>query len=610
MSELTISAEIDRAEESDEGARAIALEWLGRFDAAASAQSVERVVGLMAADSWWRDVYALTWDLTSAHGRDEIADRLTEVFTKNSLSGITLDDAVPASFQNDTYVEAVYRFATDIGTGRGVVRLVREDGAWKGFLVSTQLDGLKDFAPTTVTMADTHRDEFNLAAAPGTRRTAAEIKEDARAFRESDPSVLIIGAGHSGIFLAAYLNRLGVPTLLVDTYSRVGDNWRLRYNGLALHDLKWAVQFPYMPFPDHWPVFVDKDALADWHEHYVDIMNLNVWTDTRVGSAVYDAETGRWTVELDRNGEARTLRPNHIAIATGLNGLPKTPNLPGMSSFKGLVTHSSSFEGGSVSSGKRVVVVGAGSSGHDIAQDAYENGAASITMVQRSPTYVYSQRHGVPAYFGTYYSDQHIAIEDADLLAMATPTALGRKFGPVITRKVAEVDAELLAGLDRVGFKTYLGPDDAGLVAIASEGGASYYVDKGASGLIIDGSIRIQPGEVAEFTQNGVVYADGSTEEADIVVLCTGYENVRESIRPIVGDEVADTLATLGGLDAQGEVRTAMRHSGHEKLWFIANGLRVARILNKPVALMIKAIDEGLIDPAISVQKKSPEPGA
>ncbi|OCB22450.1 flavin-containing monooxygenase [Mycobacterium intracellulare] len=589
--------------------RAIAITWLSDFDDALTAGDVEGVVALLGADPWWRDLYALTWDLTGMHGGEDIAAVLSEALPAVGMRDVALDDRYPVTLHNDSYVEAMYTFTTDVAIGRGVVRLAHDGEGWKATQLSTLLDGLKEWPLRAVTMDDVDLPEFNFAAKPGERRSTPEIAAERCAFTDSDPSVLVIGAGHSGMFLAAHLGRLGVPTLLVDRFARAGDNWRLRYSGLALHDLKWAVQFPYMPFPPTWPVFLSKDYLADWLEQYVSHMELNLWTSTTVKSAVYDDEKQRWTVELDRDGESRTLHPNHLVISTGLNGLPKLPTIEGADEFEGTVVHSSAYAGGAASEGRHVVVVGAGSSGHDVAQDAYENKAASVTMVQRSPTYVISQNRGVPIQFGTYYGHDHMAIEDADLLASINPTALSRKLGPLVTRKIADVDAELLQALESAGFRTTLGPDDAGLTPIATEGG-SYYIDKGASRLIIDGDIRVQQGEIARLTPKGVVYSDGTEAPADVVVLCTGYTNVRESVRPILGDEVTNGLATVWNIDARGEVRTSMRHSGHEKLWFVANGLRVGRFLTKPVAIMIKAIDEGLLDPHISVEKRSPEPEA
>ena len=78
--------------------------------------------------------------------------------------------------------------------------------------------------------------------------------------------MLIVGGGQGGIGLGARLKRLGVPTLIVDALPRPGDAWRKRYKSLCLHDPVWYDHLPYLPFPDHWPVFTPKDKIGDWLE--------------------------------------------------------------------------------------------------------------------------------------------------------------------------------------------------------------------------------------------------------------------------------------------------------------------------------------------------------
>ena len=65
--------------------------------------------------------------------------------------------------------------------------------------------------------------------------------------------------GQAGLTVAARLTVLGVDTLLVDRFERVGDNWRNRYHSLTLHNEVWVNDLPYMPFPPNWPVYVPKD---------------------------------------------------------------------------------------------------------------------------------------------------------------------------------------------------------------------------------------------------------------------------------------------------------------------------------------------------------------
>jgi putative flavoprotein involved in K+ transport len=519
------------------------------------------------------------------------------------FTDITFDDSFQPELVADMFVQAFYTFTTDVGIGRGVVRLVQEDGEWRCWTISTDLRGLKGFPESKVTIADAAKDEHNLPASRGGRPSWEEQLAKRLGFRDREPSVLILGAGHSGLFLAARLKKIGVETLVVDTYKRAGDNWRLRYSNLMLHDTKWWAQFPYMMYPETWPLFTPKEMLADWIEAYVNFLQLNLWTSTQVKSAKYDEEAGRWTVELERDGEKRILRPNHLVFATGNHGVPIMPEVPGAEKFKGQIVHSAHHEGGAPLQGKKLIVVGGGSSAADVAQDAFENGA-DVTLVQRSSTYVLSQKNGVPVFHGMYYSETSPPIEEADMLATSMPYRLVGQLSPPTTRMIAQADSEMLEGLEEAGFSTTLGPNDYGMMHMALVKGGGYYIDKGAARLIIDREIRIQKGEIDRFTETGVVYKDGTEEDANIVVFSTGYTNMREAARPIVGDEVTDRLGLVWGLDDTGELRTTFRHSGHPKLWFMAGGFQQSRVHSRHLSLMIQAIDEGLLDPKINVDKK------
>jgi cation diffusion facilitator CzcD-associated flavoprotein CzcO len=154
----------------------------------------------------------------------------------------------------------------------------------------------------------------------------------------------------------------------------------------------------YLPFPKNWPQFTPKDKLADWFEAYASLMELNVWMRTAVKKADFDESTSTWTVTLMRtDGFERTVRPKHLVFATGHSGEPKIPSFPGQSDFNGTVYHGSQHRDASESAnvrGKKVIVVGTGNSGHDMAENFYENGA-EVTMLQRRGTYVISVDQGV-----------------------------------------------------------------------------------------------------------------------------------------------------------------------------------------------------------------------
>ena len=166
--------------------------------------------------------------------------------------------------------------------------------------------------------------------------------------------------------IGARLKRLGVPTVIVEKNERAGDSWRNRYKSLCLHDPVWSNHLPYIPFPDHWPVFIPKDQMGDWvrtptqlepvqartpdfiaaHaqlEMYTKVMELQFWCSTTVLNADYDDEAEAWTVLLDREGTEMTLRPTHLIFATGMSGKPSMPSFEGQESFDGEIMHSSEF---------------------------------------------------------------------------------------------------------------------------------------------------------------------------------------------------------------------------------------------------------------------------
>ena len=192
----------------------------------------------------------------------------------------------------------------------------------------------------------------------------------------------MIGGGQGAIGLGARLRQLGVPTIIAEKNERAGDSWRKRYKSLCLHDPVWYDHLPYLPFPDHWPVYTPKDKMGDWLESYTRIMELDYWPSSPCKSASYDDKKAEWTVVVERAGKKVTLRPRHLVIATGMSGFPEIPRFPGAETFKGKQHHSSQHTGGEGFAGKKCVVVGSNNSAHDIAADLWENGA-DVTLLQR-----------------------------------------------------------------------------------------------------------------------------------------------------------------------------------------------------------------------------------
>ena len=578
----------------------VARRWLADFGAALERRDTDTIQALFLPDGWWRDLLSFTWDLRTFRGADVIAGALDATLDAMRPSGFRLTEGkepvTVEADENTKWVQAFFEFETSIARGSGFLRVMPtgagEETPWKAWTVLTTMDALKGFEEKVGPRRDKGVEHGEQRA----RLSWLERREEEREFIGSEPEVLVVGAGQGGLTIAARLGQLGLDALVVERNPRVGDNWRNRYRSLVLHDPVWYDHMPYLPFPAHWPVFTPKDKLADWFETYVSAMELNVWTGTEFLGGDYDDTAREWTVRVRRqDGTERVLRPHHVVLATGMSGVPYVPDIPGVEDFAGKVCHSSAHSGGREFAGRKAIVVGCCNSGHDIAQDFYEQGA-DVTMVQRSSTYVMSSENGIAVLFAGVYEEGGPPVEDADMMFSSLPFPLVGELHKGATKVLAEMDAELLAGLEEAGFKVDFGEDGSGLFMKYLTRGGGYYIDVGASQLIADGKIHIKQGvEIGRFTTDGVVFTDGTSLPADVVVLATGYQNMRESARQLLGDKVADRCSPVWGLDDEGELRTIWRRSGHDRLWFMGGNLQQARTYSKFLALQIKADEEGLL---------------
>ncbi|MDP1962130.1 MAG: NAD(P)/FAD-dependent oxidoreductase, partial [Reyranella sp.] len=436
---------------TDTSAKAAAESWLGDFAAALASGDAARLAALFAHECHWRDILAFTWDLHTTSGADAVAGRMAPALTRLAPRGLKLaagrTPPRPVKRAGAYAIEAIFTFETNVGPCNGVVRLVSEGGKPRAWTIMTALDEIRG-----------HEDPAN-----GKRwqdvdwkrnfggENWADRRRQAVAYEDRDPAVLVVGAAQAGLMIAARLSMLGVDTLAIDREKRIGDSWRRRYHALTLHNETRVNHFPYMPFPRSWPVFIPKDMLANWFELYAEAMELNVWTATELTAATYDEAAKRWTVTLKRgDGSERIMHPRHVVFCNGVSTLPKTPDLPGLADFQGAVRHSGDSGSGTDWKGKRALVLGTGTSGHDVAQDLVVSGAAEVTIIQNSPTLVVSLKEAQAPY--ALY-DEDISFEDCDLLATSFPYPIYHRAHQHITKMNAEADRELLEGLRKRGFK-------------------------------------------------------------------------------------------------------------------------------------------------------------
>lgn len=587
----------DTVQEAPEGLTGAAADpaaiferWLSGFASAVRDGSADDLAGLLHEEATWRDFMAFPWDFHHTVGRDETVARFLELSKTWDAAGFTVSQA-QAPFTAGERINAFFDFTTRDRTDRGYVALVPDGDGYTASVLQTQVTGLLDYPERT----RHHRKEGKVyGAVPGRTRWSADRAKEA-AFADSDPAVLILGAGHNGLSIAARLGALDVPTLVIDREERVGDTWRKRYASLALHSTVFGDHLPYMPLPPTWTAHTPKDKFADLLESYATLMDLNVWTSATFVKGHYDEAARRWEVQVRRgDGSIRTLRPRHFVVAGGLYGVPKIPALKGMETFTGVASHSDEFQDGDAYEGKRALVIGAGVSGHELAHDLCEHGA-DVTMLQRSSTYVITYETYHKCFSTLFHEDMPYTADIGDQMAYALPPERSDETSKQLTAMAAEADKELLDALTARGFKINMGPDGGGILAAINSGMDSYQIDIGASRLIADGQIKLKQGtEVAEIDGGTVRFTDGSElTDVDLIIFATGYHQFWGHIKPALGT-VGELFDKVYGRAGDGEYANTWRRSAHPGIWFGTGFIRMARYYTQFMALLIKAIEEGI----------------
>jgi cation diffusion facilitator CzcD-associated flavoprotein CzcO len=587
---------LDRPGRSAEAtARETTERWIGAFNAALTGGRPAVLSELLVEDCHWRNLFGLSWYFATFSGNAVVVAELLARAGQVHAAGFRIDTAALAPrhavVAGREVIEAVIRFETDNGPGYGAVRLLPQpDGeaktsTIKAWTISTSLDFDSIVAARTQAAGESHTRDF---AAPDW----LQQRQASAAYETGDPDVLIVGGGHAGISAAVELNRIGLSALVIDREERIGDNWRLRYRGLKLHNKTPVNHLRYLPFPSTFPDYIPKDKIANWLESYVDILEVDFWTRSSFDGADYDEVSQRWTARLTREGSPRTLRPKHIVLATSVSGTPNIPAIDGIEHFKGPVLHSSRFAAGKEYAGRPVAVFGTGTSAHDICQELQAAGA-DVTMVQRSPTMVVNVE---PAqlYDKAYLGDgPPIAVRD--ILNSGVPLPVMKVAHKRMTDEVKRLDAPLLTRLERAGFRLEFGEDGTGWPLKFRTRGGGYYFNVGASELIAGGRIRlVQAADIAGYEADGIAFKDGKHFKYDLIVLATGYKGPDHLLQQLFGAEVARRVGRVWGFDeASSELRNMWTRTPQPGLWFTGGAFSQARIYSRYIAAQIDAIEAG-----------------
>ncbi|CAK7339549.1 unnamed protein product [Dovyalis caffra] len=312
------------------------------------------------------------------------------------------------------------------------------------------------------------------------------------------PGPVIIGAGPSGLAVAACLKERGVPFLILEKESCIGSLWTLKtYNRLQLHLPKEICKLPYMPFPPEVPAYPTKQQFISYLEAYAKHFSIEPMFRQEVRSATYDTRMGFWRVQANES----EFLCQRLIVATGENAEPLLPDIEGISDFKGRLFHTSRYKDGADFKGHKVLVVGCGNSGMEISLDLCDNGA-QVSLAVRDKLHILPREVlGRSTFSLSMWLLKWFPVKLVDwFLLLCSQLILGDTHKMGIQRpKIGPLEQKESTGKTPV-------------------------LDVGAFSKIKSGKIKVVCG-VQRFTAEGAAFVDGHVENFDSVILATGYRS-------------------------------------------------------------------------------------
>ncbi|GER24986.1 flavin monooxygenase-like protein [Striga asiatica] len=309
---------------------------------------------------------------------------------------------------------------------------------------------------------------------------------------------VIVGAGPSGLAVAAGLRQQGVPFVVLERADCIASLWQNRtYDRLKLHLPKQFCQLPDFPFPDHYPEYPSKRQFVEYLESYAATFQIHPQFNECVRSARYDPTCRLWRVQTP----AAEYLCQWLVVATGENAEHVVPEIEGLGEFSGEVLHACDYKSGEGFRGKKVLVVGCGNSGMEVSLDLC-NHNAQPSMVVRSSVHVLPRE-----IFGKS------TFELAVFMMTWLPLWL-------VDRVLLVLSWMILGNTEKYGLKR----PNIGPLQLKNTRGKTPVLDIGALAKIRSREINVVPG-IKRFTGSSVELENGQNLEIDSVILATGYRS-------------------------------------------------------------------------------------
>ncbi len=309
--------------------------------------------------------------------------------------------------------------------------------------------------------------------------------------------VIIVGGGPAGLSTAHWLQKMGVNFRLLEK-DRVGSSWHNHYDSLSLHTLKELSGLPGFPMPDEYPSFVPRQQVATYLSSYADHFDFPRLENTTVEHACFDSQSEKWQIHTS----AGPMSCRILIVATGIWATPNRPNFAGEASFPGSIIHAQSYKNPSSFADQRVLVVGAGNSGTEIAVEISAVAAATTIAIRGGSSFV-------------PYPNSVTAMRLAAWLFQRLPDSMGHRL-----LKASRPDFSDLGIFPPTGYLTDAYP----------------VVGFELPEAVRAGTVKVVPAGIDRIEGETVVFSGGQTGRFDALVLATGY-------RPTVNFLAEDTIA-------------------------------------------------------------------
>ncbi|KAE8685206.1 putative indole-3-pyruvate monooxygenase YUCCA10 [Hibiscus syriacus] len=310
--------------------------------------------------------------------------------------------------------------------------------------------------------------------------------------------VIIVGAGPSGLATAACLNHYSIPYVIIEREDCFASLWKKStYDRLHLHLDKQFCELPHMSLLDTYPRFISKNQFISYLDDYVSRFKISPLYRRAVESAEFNEATGKWTVKARNfgSGEVEEFLGRFLVVASGETSNPFTPKIEGLDAFPGYILHSTQFRNGKAFENLKVLVVGSGNSGMEIALELANHGAET-SLVVRSPVHILSKDM---IHWGLILL-KYISVNMVDTLM-------------VMLSKLVYGDLTKY-GIRRPEEGPFLMKDAYGKYPV---------IDVGTYKKIKSGEIQVLPG-ISSIRGNEVVFENGKMHPFDTIVFCTGFK--------------------------------------------------------------------------------------